>query len=99
LWQNGGDLGRIDASLRPEKTVADGNQNGRNRKPRGQACDQHHAPHPRKQRGLFGGRLARNGIGHSVLIFRSVLHRSGHPHELRKMSTSKLIESSTALSI
>ena len=67
LGQNGRHLGRIGASIRLEKTVADGDQNGRNREPRCQARNQHHAPNARKQRGMFGCRLARNGIGHFAL--------------------------------
>ena len=67
LGQDGCDLCRVDASLCLKKTVADGNQNGRDREPRGQARNQHHAPHPRKQRGLFGGRFARESVGHFAL--------------------------------
>ena len=36
-------------------------EHGRDRQRRGQARDQHHPPHPRKQRGLLGGRFGRNG--------------------------------------
>ena len=41
--------------------------NGRDRQRCGKAGNQHQAPHPRKQRGLFGGRFGRNGIGHFAL--------------------------------
>jgi len=47
LRQNGRDLGRVGASLRLEKTVADGDQHGRNRNGCGKARNQHQAPHPR----------------------------------------------------
>src|SRR3984957_5502217 len=73
LGQDGGDLGRSNASLGAKKTVADGNQNGRDRQRRGKARDQHHAPDPRKQRGLFRGRIGRNGLGHQAHLWNATL--------------------------
>src|ERR1700722_825321 len=73
LGQYGGDLGRGNASLGAKKTVADGNQNGRDRQRRGKAGNQHQAPHPRKQRGLFGGRIGRNGLGHQAHLWNTTL--------------------------
>ena len=73
LGQDGGDLGRSNASLGAKKTVADGNQNGRDRQRRGKAGNQHQAPHPRKQRGLFGGRIGRNGLGHQAHLWNTTL--------------------------
>ena len=60
---------RDSASLRPEKAVADGDENGRHRQRRGQARNQHQPPHPRKQGGLLGSRFGRNSFGHAKLIW------------------------------
>ena len=68
LGKHRGGLGGDDASLGAEKTVADGDQDGRDRQRRGQAGDQHHPPHPREKHGLFGGRFGRNSLGHAGLF-------------------------------
>jgi len=65
------DVGGVGASLGAEKTVADGDQNGRYRQRRGKARNQHQAPHPRKQRGLLGCRFGRGAFGH-VRLFEGI---------------------------
>jgi hypothetical protein len=70
------DVGGDNASLGAEKTIADGDQNGRNRQRRGKAGNQHHPPHPREQRGLLGGGFGRNGLGHKAHLETSFEQQS-----------------------
>jgi 23S rRNA pseudouridine1911/1915/1917 synthase len=68
--QHGCGIGGHGAIPAAEKAVADGDQHGGDGQRRGKACDQHHPPHPREQRGLLGGRFGDNGFGHKALLLQ-----------------------------
>ena len=65
------------ASLGAEKTVADGDEDGRDRQRRGKARDQHQPPHPREQRSLFQGGFRRSNFGHARLFLEGISLQQG----------------------